>query len=231
VTRPAATSAPGRTPVVLQAALVALAALASPAPARAAPPAEPLPVTLASARGRLVAGLDLRTAFPPALEQRFGNGLTNVVTIFAAVVPAEGGTPVALGGRMLEVLYDVWDERYLVTVRDARQPRPRPLAAADWEGLRRVLAEVSDLDLGPATLLPPGPFRVEARVEINPVSRELMQRTREFLAGPGAGARPGGGTRSVLGVMAGYLLREPDAGEDAHFFRSRPLARGEVPSR
>jgi hypothetical protein len=219
--RPAARRAP---------ALALLAALAlHPGPAAAAPLPEPLTTRVAVAQGRLLVALDLESAFPPGLEHRLGNGLTNVVTVYAAVVPAGGGAPVALGGRVLEVLYDVWEERYLVTVRDARQPRPVRRAAADWPSLRRLLAEPADLDLGPASALPEGPFHVEARVEVNPVSRELMQRTREYLAGPAS--RPGGGTRSVLGVVAGYLLREPDAGEDAHLYRSRELARAEVQAR
>ncbi len=220
---------PGPGPArALRAAALALLALAA-APALAAPAPEPLTTHVAVAQGRLLVALDLGSAFPPDLEHRLGNGLTNVVTVFAAVVPAGGGPPVALGGRVLEVLYDVWDERYVVTIRDARLPRPARRAAADWPALRRLLAEVADLDLGPASALPEGSFRVEARVEVNPVSRELMQRTREYLAGPAS--RPGGGTRSVLGVVAGYLLREPDAGEDAHLYRSRELARGEVQAR
>lgn len=223
----AAALAAARTALLAAAALAPLAA----SPVLAAPGPEPLTASVAATQGRILVALDLTGAFPPDLERRFGNGLTNVVTVFAAVVPSGGGAPVALGGRVLEILYDVWEERYLVTIRDARLPRPVRRAAADWPSLLRLLAEVSDLDLGPASALPEGRFHVEARVEVNPVSREMMQRTREYLAGPAAGPRPGGGTRSVLGVMAGYLLREPDAGDDAHLYRSRELTRGEVTSR
>ncbi|HET9552694.1 MAG TPA: hypothetical protein VFP50_06980 [Anaeromyxobacteraceae bacterium] len=212
-------------------AAAALAALlAAPAGAAAATP-DPLPATVASARGRIAVSLDLSAAFAPALERRLGNGLTNVVTVFVALVPEADGEPVAVTGRFVEVLYDVWDEAYAVTIRDARLSRPVRRTAGDFAALRRLLADGRDLDLGPAALLPAGPFHVEARVEINPVSRELMQRTRELLANPAAGTRPGAGTRSVLGAMAGYLLREPDAGDDVHLLRSRVLARGDVVTR
>ena len=73
-----------------------------------------------------------------------------------------------------------------------------------------------------------GAFVVEARVEVNPVSREQLLRTREFIANPAAGSRAGGASRSVLGAMASFLLREPDAGSDVHVFRSRVLGRGDV---
>jgi hypothetical protein len=209
------------------AATVAVALLAAP-PARAAPRAAALAASLAPSKDRLTASLDLSPAFPDATLRRLGNGLTNVVAVVVAVVPEEGGAPVALTGRVTEVLYDVWDEDYTVTVRDPRLPRPVRRHAADPAALRRLLSETRTLDLGPLALLPPGRFRVEARVEVNPVSQELMARTRELLANPAVSGRPGAGSRSVLGAMAGYLLREPAPGDDVVFLRSRAFERAEV---
>jgi hypothetical protein len=183
---------------------------------------------VAAARGRLAATLDLGPAFPEASLRRLGNGLTNVVSVVVAVVPEEGGPPVALSGRVIEVLFDVWEEDYTVTVRDPRLPRPLRRSVAGQEALARLLADARALDLGPLSLLPPGRFLLEARVEVNPVSPELMARTRELLANPGISGRPGAGTRSVLGAAAGFLLREPAPSDDVTFLRSRPFARAEV---
>lgn len=209
------------------AATVAVALLAAP-PARAAPRAAALAASVAASRDRLTATLDLGPAFPDETLRRLGNGLTNVVAVVVAVVPEEGGPPVALTGRVTEVLYDVWDEDYTITVRDPRLSRPVRRAVADPAALRRLLSEARTLDLGPLALLPPGRFRVEARVEVNPVSQELMARTRELLANPAVSGRPGAGSRSVLGAMAGYLLREPAPGDDVILLRSRAFARAEV---
>ncbi len=208
------------------AAALAAALLAAP-PARAAPRAATLAASVAGARDRLSVTLDLAPAFPEASLRRLGNGLTNVVEVAVAVVPEEGGPPVALTGRTVEVLYDVWDEGYTVTVRDPRLPGPVRRLVPDPGALRRLLSEARQLDLGPLSSLPPGRFRLEVRVEVNPVSPELMARTRELLANPASG-RPGHGSRSVLGAMAGYLLREPAPGDDVTFLRSRPFERGEV---
>jgi len=135
---------------------------------------------------------------------------------------------VAITGRVVEVLYDVWDETYTVSLRDGRAAGPSRRTAADPVALRRLLSEARDLDLGPLAPLPPGRFRLEARVELNPVSQELMARTRELLANPATAGRPGATSRSVLGAMAGYLLREPEPGDDVVLLRSRPFARSEV---
>jgi hypothetical protein len=210
--------------LALAAALAALAA----APARAA---TPLAVRLAEKDGRVLAAVELGAAFSPAVERELGNGLTNVVAVYVSVLPAGRGEPALVHGRVIEILFDVWEETYAVTVKDPRTPQGVNLVVPDFRALRAFLSEEKDLDLGPAALLPDGRFVVEARVEVNPVSKEQLHRTREFIANPAAGSRPGGGSRSVLGAMASFLLREPAPGSDVHLFRSRPLGRAEVVSR
>jgi hypothetical protein len=192
--------------------------------ARADSRAGPLRATLTLDGGRLSAAVDLAPAFDPALERRLGNGLTNVVAVLLVLVPEQGGQPLAAAVRVTEVLFDVWDEDYTLTIHDSRLPAPRRRAARDFAALRRLLADAGPIDLGPPSQLPPGGFRLEARVELNPVSRELMQRTREQLANPPAGSRPGAGARSVLGAVAGYLLRDPGPGDDLVVLRSGHLS-------
>ncbi len=210
--------------------LGAVAALALAArPARAA--AGPLPVTVAVKDGRVLASVDLAAAFAPSVEHDFGNGLTNVVAVYLAVLPAAGGPPALVYGRIIDILFDVWEETYVVTVKDPRTPQGVRLVLRDFGALRKFLSDERDLDVGPASLLPGGDFVVEARVEVNPVSKEQLLRTREFIANPAAGSRPGGGSRSMLGAMASFLLREPDPGSDLRVLRSRAIAHGEVRAR
>jgi hypothetical protein len=212
------------------AALASIASMALCAPARAAA-ASPLEVVLVERDGRVLASMDLGAAFPPGTERELGNGLTNVVALWVSVSPAGGGPPALVYGRIVDILFDVWEEVYLVTVKDPRAPQGVRLAVPSIAELRTWLSHGRDLDLGPASLLPAGPFVVDARVEVNPISKEQLHRTREFIANPAAGTRGGGGSRSVLGAMASFLLREPDPGSSAHLFRSRPIGRGEVPGR
>lgn len=209
--------------------LAAVAALA--VSARAAQPA-PLPARLAVRDDRLQASVDLSAAFTADVLHELGNGLTNVVAVYVTVVPEDGSPPTALFGRVVELLYDVWEETYTVTVKDPRTPQGKRAVLRDGEALRRFLSDERDLDLGPASALPrSSSFHLEARVEVNPVSKEQLQRTREYIANPSAGTRTSGGTRSVLGAMASFLLREPDAGSDVHLLRSRTFRAGEVAAR
>jgi hypothetical protein len=87
------------------------------------------------------------------------------------------------------------------------------------------------VDLGPVSELGSGRWVLQTRVEVNPVSKELLERTREFIANPAAAGRGGGPSRSVLGTMASYLLRGADPGADVHLFRSGPFTAGDVERR
>lgn len=192
---------------------------------------EPLPAQLSVRGGRLEATVELGAAFPPSIERQLGNGLTNVIAVYVSVVPEGSRQPVAIYGRIVEILFDVWEETYAVTVKDPRTPRGLRRVVNDFPALRALLSHARELDLGPVSELPPGSFRLEARVEVNPISKEQLQRTREYIANPPAGARPGGTSRSVLGAMASFLLREPDAGSNSRLFRSRTFKRNEVATR
>jgi hypothetical protein len=210
---------------VLAAAAVAAALAAAPA-ARAAP--EPVAVSLSERGGRLLATLDLSAAFPAGIERQLGNGLTNVLALVASVVPEGGGAPVAGGGRVMEILFDVWEETYSVVIKDARTPAGRRAVLPDFGALRAFLSRQQDVDLGPAGALGGGRYVLQARLDLNPVSKQDLERTREFIANPSGPARPGGGSRSVLAAMASFLLREPAEGEDFHVFRSAPFTAAEV---
>jgi hypothetical protein len=209
-----------RPPLAAALALAAVALL----PFRAA--AEPLPVVLTSRDGRVAATVDLSRALPAELPERLGNGLRNVVAVFVAVVP-EGSEEPSIGfARVIDVLFDVWEERWSVTVRDPQNPGGRRRVLDSAAELGQLLAHAADGDLGPIASLPASGFALHVRIDVNPVSPELLARTREYLAG--AAGRPGGASRSVLGAVAGFLLREPEEDEGILLLSSAPLTAGSV---
>jgi hypothetical protein len=216
---------------VIRPALLAAALLcAAPGPARAAAPdaegAPRAPLAPAVRGGRVEVDVDLSSALPPDLERQLGNGLTNVVALHVALVPERGGTPLAIYAREVQVLFDVWEETWGVVVRDPSAPRGRRVRFASFPELRRFLSGVDRVGLGPAAALGAGRFVVQARLELNPISRELVERTRELLANPAQGR--GGPSRSVLGAFAGYLLRDPPPGAAVRLLRSSPFAAGDL---
>ncbi len=194
--------------------------------AAATPPEGPLAIRLTPVKGRAVAALDLSGVFGQNRQQEFGNGLTNVVEIYTSVLSIGGGSAASIHGRIVEILYDVWEETYAVTVKDPEHPSGRRLVLPSFAALRSFLSDQRDIDLGPLAALPEA-FQVDVRVEVNPISKEQLQRTREYIAAAAAGTRSSG-SRSVLGAVASFLLREPDASSDVHAFRSTPFSRSGV---
>ncbi len=202
----------------LLAALLATRALAHEVP-------NALPVRVEARSGRLIASVELAPAYPPDLRRQLGSGLTNVIAVHFSILPEHGDAPIAIYGREIDVLYDVWEETYGVTVKDPQSPRGRRLTFADWRALSAFLAAARDLDIAPLSALGSERLVLVTRIEVNPVSRELLDRTRELIANPAAGSRaPGTPSRSVLGAMASYLLRRADPGSDVHLFRSHTFS-------
>ncbi len=194
--------------------------LATRAPAHEVP--RSLPVSLEARAGRLVASVELAPAYPPDLQRQLASGLTNVIALHFSVLPERDDEPIAIYGLEIDVLYDVWEETYGVTVKDPQSPRGRRLTFADWRALSAFLTAARDLDIAPLSALGSERLVLVTRIEVNPVSKELLDRTRELIANPAAGSRaPGTPSRSVLGAMASYLLRRADPGSDVHLFRSQ----------
>jgi len=216
-------------PTLRRAALLALALAAAGAALLlvrfATAPARPVatPGAVALRQGRIVATFDLSEAFPPDVQRQLGNGLTNVVTLHVSLVPEKGDQPVSIYGRTIEILYDVWKEAYQVVVKDPEHPSGRALHLGGWKELRPLLTEANDVDLAPASALSGGTWVAVARVELNPVSKELLERTRDIIANPRTGTGADGGSPSVLGAMASFLLRGAQPAPGVHFFRSRPF--------
>jgi hypothetical protein len=199
-----------RCAVAACAALLTAGAAAAPAPAP-----DPFPGTVGVQGGRLLVSLDLASAFPPSLRKQLENGLTHVVAVHLSVVPERGQDPLAMYGREIEVLYDVWREEFRATVRDSLLPAGRRLTFPDFGALLAFLSALRGVDLCPSAALAAERWVVVARVEVDPVS-EIVDRTRELIAG--------GGSPGLLSSVASALLHAPVHGPGARTFRSAPFA-------
>jgi hypothetical protein len=91
--------------------------------------------------------------------------------------------PVSLALLELEVVYDLWDEVYVVRSRGPlgeKQVRTRSRAQAV-----RILTELEEMPIAPLDRLPIGPHHFVAMVvERNPVSPELLAELRRWLSRP-----------------------------------------------
>jgi len=210
-----------RTSLALLAAALAASTLAHDAP-------QLLAGSFQARSGRLVASLDLAPAFRTDLKKQLSNGLRNVIALNVALLPEDGQDALALYVREIDVLYDVWDGSYGVTIKDSTNPRGRTHTFQRFEELQAFLTEARAVDLVPLSELGARRWILQTRVELNPISKELLERTREFIANPTAGGRSGIPSRSILGAMASYLLKSADSGANVGVFRTRPFTASEL---
>ncbi|MEL6185543.1 MAG: hypothetical protein AAFU79_13055, partial [Myxococcota bacterium] len=134
------------------------------------------------------------------------------------------GDVVGRGRRTCRLLYSLWDEQIYVQVEDLGGA-PRDVATFDeLPGALRACGVVEGLPvaLAGALTLADG-YRLRVRVVLNPVSEELVERSRRFISNPSGGAQ--GRSDTVLGAVAHLFSREGGALGDTTDFEMGPLDR------
>lgn len=160
------------------------------------------------------------SVFGKAFRRRLTNGLTSRVVLAIELLDPNGET-VVVRQRRCDLRFEVWDEQVYVRIQDeekvGRYIYPR------IERSLGVCAEV-DVPLIPIRrLIAAGGYRLRVRVALNPVSPELIERSRQFTSNPRgtASARP----QAFFGAVASLFRSESDAGGTVFVFQSERLVR------
>lgn len=176
-----------------------LAALLVVGSARAVP-AGGLDVERRVERGLVVAEIRAPELMDSALRERIKSGLTNRLVIDVKLVPEGFGAPIFEVTRTIEIVYDLWDERYLVELRGGGPARTVHTASIDE--VAALLGQPLRVELGSAAACEAKRrYRVDATLTVNPVSPQVLQRSREMLT-PTPGERGGSSSRSLFGSVA-----------------------------
>jgi hypothetical protein len=130
------------------------------------------------------ADLVVSTRFPELFDQAaldaVSSGLPVTVVVRLYVYRSQGELPVALAALQLDLVYDLWDEAYVVRTRG-----PRGSAQVRLTSRAEAIEAVTSLREVPAAALariPIGPHHFAALVaELNPVSDELLAEMRRWL--------------------------------------------------
>ena len=152
---------------------------------------------------------------------RLQDGLTHRVRYTVEVRPAAGGDPILTEILTTEVVYDLWDEVFVVTHTEAGRARRVRVRTLD-----RVMALLERPRF--KTNLPAGTLKdryvAEMVVEVDPVSEEVLNRTRQLLAPP-VNDQESRAARGLLGSVARVFVNESSASDGAliHGFRTAPF--------
>jgi hypothetical protein len=174
--------------------------------------------------GQLVVSVSFTELFDANAYRALADGTVTTLVLQAAVYPAAGDVPVAASMATFRVVYDLWDELYLVRIVDQRGERNWSFRArAD---AIKAVTEVAGLPVALLEDIPIGPqFRVELVAQLNPVASEELAEMRRWLT-----RRPGSARlesdSSFFGSFVSVFVNPQLRGADAALrLRSQPFYR------
>lgn len=202
---------------------VALVAMLAGTAVHAQPSDAPLRPELDREEGRLIVSYDVTTALTESFRRRFLGGITSRVRIRTLFIDLDGDE-IGRFERRCEMRFDVWDEVAFLRLTDDGDDRRLAYRLVD-----RALQACGELDrvgMVPIEVLPTDGFRILSEVALNPVSEELLEKTREFMSNPSGTS---GGRPSFFGAIARLFRSNRSAQGESFLFRSPPLEVPEPP--
>ena len=178
----------------------------------------------------LVVSARFSDIFDRRLARRLDSGFETTVVVLAEVIRDRDDTVVAVSHAVYTVIYDLWDEEYVVHLEAPRRPRTLRTSARA-EALAEI-TRVARLPVAPLSRIPRGPHHhVRLTVQVNPMSEEALAEVRGWLA-RGAGGDDGAANPSMFGLIVSLFVNPKiDAAEATLRFRSQPFYRPYEPRR
>ncbi len=169
------------------------------------------PASLTLDQGLLRLSLSYRDVVDAPTGKRLQSGLPTVIVYRGMLVPARGGTPLALVVRSCRVVYDLWDEIFHIQVLQTGQGAIDTVAV-NLEGVLRQCAELrSAALLEPSVLGARRAYVVASLVEVNPLGPELLDRIQRWVARPGGEARISSADSLLASFVGLFVPRVGDA--------------------
>ncbi len=183
----------------------------------------PLKAEIRTVAQTIATRYDVTSAFTEDFRKRLSGGLTSRVVIETLLL-APDGAPMAARVRSCKLRLDVWDELVYAQIRDSTRVRRRTFRLID-DALRacgRVDTAIAD----EAMIRAETGYRVQATVSLNPVSEELLERTREFTSNPRGSVE--GRPRAFFGAVSRLFRTESDIRGSVFVFLSRRVGRADL---
>jgi hypothetical protein len=154
----------------------------------------------------------------PALLKKLSSGLVMNIVMRAYVYEDGQSTPVALALRACTVSYDLWDEVFRMHISEPEHDRDQ---AGLLDGVVRNCAEARDLPVVRRGLLTAGkPYFLGVEVDVNPVSKEMLEQMQRWIARP-TGNRDIGSGDALFGGFVQLFVRQIGTSDKTITFRTQ----------
>jgi hypothetical protein len=179
------------------------------------------------ARRYLYLGVSFRDAVDDSIRQKLRRGLPTTIVLTAAIYAAGGTEPLSTTAQSCKVTWHVWEEVYIVEV--TRPNASRVEKTLTVNGVLRRCAEVQAtqtrglLLAGNAAQIPFGvPLVVKAKVQVNPVSPELLSKIKRWVSRPTGTATAAPGD-ALFSTFTGLFLQRIGEAERELDFSTKPV--------
>src|SRR5690606_16003146 len=162
------------------------------------------------------------------IKKKLLSGLPTTITARAYIFHDNApGDPVSLSIKTCRVVYDLWDEVFRIELHQAGHKRTT--AAVNVEGVLRQCTETKRLPLATVkSLEAKQAYFVGVLVEVNPLSKEMLERIKRWVSRPkGAGAVGPGD--SLFGSFVGLFITQVPAADRVLLFRTPPFVPEKLP--
>jgi hypothetical protein len=155
------------------------------------------------------------------LQGKLSRGLPTTIVLTATISRAGTNRPLSTTAQTCKVTWHVWEEAYLVEV--TRPGSTRQSWTTTTEGVIRRCTEVHHLLAGDATQIPPAVALVAAgKIQVNPVSPELLQKIKRWVLRPSATGTAAPGD-ALFSTFTGLFLQRIGDAERQQKFTTRVL--------
>jgi len=175
--------------------------------------------------GRLACSVGLQDLIWSTDHERLRSGFVHRVVIRAELFRDGERRPTAIADRRADILYDLWDERFRVSVVD--RDGLREYTAGTVREAILLATVLNRFVVGELPRLVPGAiYRLRFRADLNPLSEDLVQEVRRWLVrAPGQGRA--GASDSVFGSVVSIFVNPHVEESDRQItFWSQPFLGG-----
>ena len=168
---------------------------------------------------QLYLDLPFRDIVDANLQSKLSRGLPTTLVMTAAIYRAGTSKPLSTTAQTCKVTWHVWEEAYLVEV--MRPGSTRQSWTTTTEGVIRRCTDARHLLAGDATQIPAGlPLLAAGRIQVNPVSAELLQKIKRWVMRPSATGTAAPGD-ALFSTFTGLFLQRIGDAERQQKFTTR----------
>jgi len=168
-----------------------------------------------------------RDVIDAEMQKKLTSGLPTVIVMRGYVFEEGAQQPIALTVKSCRVVFDPWDEvfRIQLAVPGSETSVPSPTL----EGVLRRCAEDKALPVVEASRLKPDTqYVVQALVEVNPISKDMIDRIRRWVSRP-AGASGIGAGDALFGSFVGLFTARIGVADRQLAFRTQTFTQPTPP--